>query len=304
MKPNSKKDVNNPQAEPPAILEFRLAKAYWLAIQPYTAGRRLTGAEFFIAEHAWQRLQSTRADAIEWNNANAGTQDTVLAREFAELAHDLFRKPEELTRDERLTPEILAAIAAPLTKKRPRGLTPEGAVRAACDLFWAAEKFLATLPERKKGNERIVQCFTDAFSHVTFEQIQMSNQSDSGVMPLLPPVQRGRNKGELSLPAIKTAVENYLRNELLSLTKEEYEREQRQDNRLFNKRDAKTYEEWQSGENQRIIECITNSRVPAKELCELRWQRFRAFWQHQQRRTSSRGATRTKSDTGQESNAG
>ena len=75
-----------------------------------------------------------------------------------------------------------------------------------------------------------------AFSTVTFAEIEASNRTDSGQLPLLPPVgqkKKGRTEQELaekplSKTAIKNAVRHFLDERTPRMSQEQYEREQEQ----------------------------------------------------------------------------
>src|SRR6267142_5379909 len=116
--------------------DLRLARAYWLqTIQPYIAGRKLYGVEFFIAAEAHQWLRSMAELATHSNNTEDGKKAPIPAETFPEWEKDEFHKPEELFADENLKPENLAEIAAPLAITGRDKMTSLEAVRAAHDLL-------------------------------------------------------------------------------------------------------------------------------------------------------------------------
>jgi hypothetical protein len=139
-----------------------------------------------------------------------------------------------------------------------------------------------------------------AFNTVTFAEIAASNRTDSGKLPYLPPVaqkRKGRTEQEspLSEAAIKTAVKRFLNERTLRLTQQEYERDQEQTETLAKEGklprkgtgEPRTYQEWQS-DNQKVIDdCLQNDRIRLRDLCELRWERFK-----RQCETRKRGAAK------------
>src|SRR5208337_2624354 len=123
-------------------LELRLAKGYWLkTIQPFIAGRKLRGVEFYIAADAHRWLRMMAELATSWNKSEEGKTSPVPPETFPDWEKDEFREPEELFADENLKPETLASIAAPLVEKTGReNMTAAEAVRRAHESLMAAER--------------------------------------------------------------------------------------------------------------------------------------------------------------------
>jgi hypothetical protein len=116
--------------------DLGLARAYWLkTIQPYIAGRKLYGVEFFIAQEAHEWLRMMTDLATHWNDSEEGKKAPIPAEMFPEWENEKFHKPEELFADENLKPENLAEIAAPLLIAERNKMSPAEAVRAAHDLL-------------------------------------------------------------------------------------------------------------------------------------------------------------------------
>lgn len=263
---------------------LQLAKKYWLKIQPIITNRPLRGAELFIATDAYSRLRKAAALAEEWNRTQDGQSCPVPDDEIPDFGNDPFLEPEELCRDERLKPEDLAAIAAPLMQKQRLKLKPLAAVGVAHELLMAAKRYLKSLPEQKRGTDRIIKELGMAFSTITFAEIEASNRENSGQLPLLPPVAKrtGKTLNEpLSSSAIRIAVRKFLKERTPPLMRLQYEREQEQEEnlskagRLFRASGKpKTHEEWQSDNQKAIDDCMANGRISIQALCGMRWQRF------------------------------
>ncbi len=284
--------------------KLRLAKKYWLRIQPYIRDRRLRDAELYVAADAHRRLRQAAGCAAEWNGTEEARRCSVPAEAIPDFGKDPFLEPEELCRDENLKPETLAAIAAPLMQKQAAELSPFEAVGVAHELLMAAERFVKALPEQKRGTEGWMEAFRTAFSTVTFAEIRASNMKSSGRVPLLPPSgQKRKNVSEpeqleesLSVPAIREAVKRYLDEHTPRLTQEEYERGQEQTARLakegklvmLGSGKTKTYQEWQSDTQKAIDDCMENSRVSLQDLSELRWERFERKWKQRELIASNR----------------
>lgn len=170
-------------------------------------------------------------NAEDWNCTQEGRRSPL----DVDLSGEKFREPEVLFADKDLKPQILAEIAAPLMNKNEAKVTPADAVRLAHELLMAAERYIGTLPEKKQGTESLVSDIELAFSPVSFAEIWRSNEKDSGQLPLLPPVQQGRNEGKLSLTALRKAVKDFFEQEKKSrpqITEEQYNHEAEQDARL------------------------------------------------------------------------
>jgi hypothetical protein len=289
---------------------LRLAKEYWLRLQPYIKDRHLRDAELYVAAHAHSRLCQAAGYAAEWNGTEEGRRCSVPAEAIPDFRKDPFLEPEELCRDENLKPEILAAIAAPLMQKQAAELSPFEAVGVAHELLMAAERFIKALPEQKRGTEGWMEAFRTAFSTVTFAEIRASNMKSSGRVPLLPASgQKRKNISEqeqreepLSVPAIREAVRRYLDEHTPRLTQEEYERGQEQTARLakegklvmLGSGKTRTYQEWQSDNQKAIDDCMENSRVLLQNLCGVRWERFERKWRQRELIASNRETPRRK----------
>jgi hypothetical protein len=185
-----------------------------------------------------------------------GKQFPIQAEEFAAL--EKFSNPEPFLIDKSLKPETLAVIAAPMIGKRLTKLLPSEAVRIAHDLLTAAQDYLDT--SRKAQADRFAKHLFTRIT-VSFEEIEQSNKKESGQLPLLRPVQTRRNAGQLKLSAIKAAVRHFYETRTNFLPQENEETKN---------------------------DCLLNSRIPLPDLCEMRWKRFKNFWQKQQRRAARR----------------
>ena len=274
---------------------LRLAKEYWLrTVRPHIAGRILRGVEFFAAQHARWLLQEVIKQAGDWNHlCNLKKDEAHLPVTVAvDLSADDFRAPEvpEMLFADNVKSEILAAIAAPLVKEAAK-LTPADAIRNAHELLMVAERYIGTLPEKKSGTESFIADFEQAFSTVTFAEIEASNREGSGQLPLLPPVgqkKKGRDRQEVA--------ERPLNERTPRMSQEQYEREQEQTARLakagmlvmMGSGKPRTYQEWQSDNQKAIDDCLNNNRISLQDLCTMRWERFKKSRQLQQLRAVSR----------------
>ena len=282
--------------------ELRLAKEYWLrTVQPNIERRKLRDVELFVAQDAHRRLQVSQRKAEDWNR----TQEGRLSPLDVDLSGEQFREPEVLFADKDLKPQILAEIAAPLMNKGEGKMTPAEAVRNAHELLMVAERYIGTLPEQKQGTESLVSDLHLAFSSVSFAEILRSNGKNSGQLPFLPPVQQKRNEGKLSLTALRNAVKNFLEQKKKNrpqITEEQWNRQTEQDARLAREGRLKmigsgkrmTYQEWQSQPDEAIRDCLQNNRISLQNLCTMRWERFKNFWQKQQRRVLNRRPSESK----------
>jgi hypothetical protein len=301
----------------PPEWELRLAKAYWLEkIQPYIAGRKLQGAELYIAAEAHCWLQGIAKYANDWNKSEAGKKSPISAEIFPEWEKDEFREPEELVAHENLKPEILAGIAASLQKTGRKKMAPVEVVRNAHELFMAAEQYIGTLPKQKQLTGSLIAHLELEYSKVTFDEILQSNEKKSGHLPLLPPVQTGRNDGRLTMNALKNAVRRFLKTHSSSVTQEDFEREEQsfemnikkckgdrtfpQISRLGNGKSL-TYQEWQKQNQDSIKDCLENERISPRLISTLRWERFKNHWQDQQSRAQKRKSSESKRTTKSES---
>lgn len=290
--------------------ELRLAKEYWLrTIRPHIAGRILRGAEFFVAKHAHWRLQKATKKAGDWNHLCDAKMDEARSPVLVDvdLSAESFREPEvlEMLFADSVKPETLAAIAAPMVKQAAK-LTEADAIRNAHELLMAAEQYIGTLPKKTEEIESWVADFEQAFSAVTFAEIEASNKNNSGQLPLLPPVapkRKGRPEQEigehpLSVPAIRAAVKHFLDERTPRKSQEQYEREQEQTARLakagmlfrFGNERPTSYQEWQQSNQDAIDDCLKNNRISLQDLCTMRWERFKKFRQEQQNRVFAREA--------------
>lgn len=286
-----------PLPSPSVGTELRLAKHYWLdTIQPYIAGRRLRDVELFVANYAHRNLQGAARKAAEWNATDPGKLLPVPADAIAELSNDKFRKPVPLFAEETLKPEMLASIAAGLLPRRDTERTPLETLHVAHELLFAAQQYIEKLPKRLSGIESLSMDLDLCFSTVTFDDILRSNKKDSGCLPLVPTKQRARHKGELSLRALKTAVMSFWEQEKKNrpqITEEQWNREMEQNQRLAQEGKLVmigsgkpiTYQEWESQPDETIKECLQYNRITLQSLCEMRWLRFKSFWEDQQERS-------------------
>jgi hypothetical protein len=262
-----------------------LAKEYWLrTIQPYVKDRALRGVELYVATDAHLRLRKAQEDAERWSQTIEGQGAPVPAEAFADWNRDEFREPQELCRDEKVTPELLAAIAAPMMQERAGGLTPVAVVGAAHELLRAAQQYVNALPEQKRGEARIMEEVQTALSTVTFAEIEASNKGSSGQLPLLPPVAR-KKKGKpdeeisekpLSAAGIKKAVERFISELKPRRTKEDYWAKEKEEHSNPAVARLIANEQWES-DNADLVECQKNGRVLLQNLCQLRWERFAEF---------------------------
>jgi len=293
---------------------LRLAKEYWLrTVQPHIAGRVIYGVELFVAERAYRHLLDAIEKAEKWNRLCVEKMDEAHLQVSmdVDLSAENFRRPEvpEMLFADNVKPEILAAIAAPLVKGAMK-LTPTDAIRNAHKLLMAAERYIGTLPQKKEGiGGSIVAAFEEAFSTVTFAEIEASNRIDSGQLPLLPPLgqkKKGKNKEELvelaEMPltktAIKSAVRRFLHAQTPPISQEDYERGQQQEDSLvkagimihLGSGRPVNYQEWQQRNQEEIDDCLKNGRISLIALCMMRLERFKNNSRNQQKRAFAREA--------------
>ena len=195
--------------QPELTRRLQLTKEYWLrTTQPHIEDRALRGVELYVATDAYSRLRKAHGNAELWNQTADGKRAPVPAEAFPNWSRDEFREPEELSRDEKLTPELLAAIAAPMMQGRTVGLTLLAIVGVAHDLLRAAQQYVNALPEQKRGIDHIVDGLHKAFNTVTFAEIEASNKGNSRQVPLLPP--EGRKQEAETDPKQKAKPERKL----------------------------------------------------------------------------------------------
>jgi hypothetical protein len=280
--------------------ELRLAKEYWQrTIQPHIEGRKLRGVELFVAQAAYHFLQSAQRKAEIWNRSEEGRGSPLENN----LPGESFYEPEVLYADENLKPEILATIAAPLMYQGEASQTSTEAVRTAHELLMAAERYIGTLPKKTEGTESLVADFDTAFSTVTLAEIEASNKKTSGQIPLLPPVQQKRNEGILTVTAIKNAAKRFLEQKKKNhpqISEAQWNREAKEVAKLAQQGfipypkhgtgKLTTYQHEQGKPDEVIADCLQNNRIILQDLCDLRLERFKNFWQKQQRRVLSRKA--------------
>jgi hypothetical protein len=271
--------------------ESRLVKEYWLqTVQPFIAGRKLHGVELFVAQDAWYLLRKIQDNA---------TRQSASANPLIDFTSDEFREPEELYRDENLKPETLAAIAAPLMRKDTVKLTPSAVVSVAHELLMAAERYIEKLPKQKTGAEHAGSDIRLALSPVGFADIVASNKKDSGQLPLLPGVY-GKSR-ELAMPALRAAVKRFLvekGHNRPQMTEAEWNFEAEQTKalekagRLVQLGSGKppTFQEWQNQPQEAIADALQNSRIILQDLCDLRFRRFKTFWEKQRHAGSQQKA--------------
>lgn len=278
-------------------LELRLAKEYWLkTIQPYIAGRKLHGVEFYITADAYRWLHMMMNLGIDWNKSEQGKQSPISEKTFPEWEKDEFHEPEELFVDETFKPEVLANIAASFVKTGRKKLTAAEAVRNAHDLYLVAERYIGTLPKQKQGTGSLTDVLELEFRKVTFAEILQSSEKQSGRLPLLPPVQQKRNEGRLTMNALKIAVKRFLQEQNSSKTREQYENYEQCWNDLVKKSEEDktagkpsgtpfrlgngkflTYQEWQKQNQDSINDCLENEKISFRLIAVLRYCRFKKF---------------------------
>jgi hypothetical protein len=57
------------------------------------------------------------------------------------------------------------------------------------------------------------------------------------------------------------------------------------------------YDEWQQRDQAAVDDCLKNNWISVQDLCALRWERFKKFWQGQQNRVLTREANKNASTT-------
>jgi hypothetical protein len=227
---------------------LRIANAYWLeTVQPYIADKKLGPELFYIAKIAYERLKKAKKEAEKFTIAGPVKREKSDSDNTLEIDFRIskYKEPEMMIAD--MNSETLAAIAAQLVKGGKMELKPLEAIRSAYSLNFTAKMFLKSLPQTKGDAERL-ECNLPLVE-ISIANICESNESSrkpDGDMPLLPAVQKDRNKGKLSKYAIKTA---------------------------FNKYFAKHKIPLPISINYELIEL--------RHLSELRWERFEEFWQKQ-----------------------
>lgn len=245
--------VSPPTNKTEIIQELKLATAYWMQkIYPHIKGRALSGVELCVARDAFRRLSIAASNAQRWNHTKNGKASPV---QVPTIGKDEFREPVSLCADEHLNPQALASIAAHLSPPRVESLPPSEAVRIAHELIVSAELYISSLPPKTTSIEAAVNDLDTRVTTVTFDEIKASNNGSTRRIPLLPPMQEKRNKGELSATAIKDSVSDFIKKGSTSV-----------------------------GDSDRLA----NHCVTVHVLCEMRWARFKEFWENQQDRGVSR----------------
>jgi hypothetical protein len=299
-------DPKNYSKEKRAEIEadLRLAREYWLQkIYPYIKGRILRGIELFVAQDAHQRLQTAIKEVEDWNSqftVAVGQPAPPFISVDVNLSAENFREPElpKTLFAENVKPEILAAIAMPLVNKGKRAMSPDRAIHNAHELLMAAEQYIRTLPGINEGANSLVNDLTSV--HVTFEEIYQSNRKNSGQLPLLPPQKinrKGKSEKELleepllSRIRIKAEVNRFLQ-QCPRSTQEDFEQSQIETGipGIPSYEDSEDYDQWVQQKQTMFNDCMKQNQILVEDLCELRWQRFRKFWQEQLNRVLTREA--------------
>ena len=286
--------------------ELQLAKSYWREkIQPYIAGRKLQGAEFFVAAKAHTWLTMMAKLATHWNESEEGKKSPIPVQTFPEWGKEEFNAPEEFCANENLKPEILAGIAASVMNKGETKLTPVDAIRNAHELFTAANQFINTMPP-KQGTGTIDQVIGLFHKRITFEEIIQSNAS--GNLPLLPPDQTEKHKGHLTMTGLRAAVKRFLEKYNPPLTEEEFNNdkqhrlefaEMRNTNKnLIQTGDGSgmslTYLEWQNQNHNSISIWLKNNHISLQVLAALRWDRFKSKCERERIRALKKNLPKSK----------
>lgn len=234
--------------------EIQLVSKYWFeTIHPHTKNRELPFVEWYVATDAYRRIERQMKEVQAWNESDIGKRYPVSAETIAEILRDGSSKPKALRASDKLTPEILAQIAAPLLNGRAIRLlnngkpirNPADAISIAKDLLIAAQSYTAKLPK----NPEFYAEFSVGSNPVTFDEILRSSEREG--LRLLPPVQAGRNEGKLTPMAITTAVRGYSQQRKLRF-------------------------DWRS------------KQISMGDLCSLRWDRFERFCNKQKERVRKR----------------
>lgn len=273
--------------------ELQLACDYWLrTIQPHIAGRKLRGAEYYVALSAYNRIKAAAHQAENWNRTPNGMKRPVA---IPDVDGSQYQPPEPLYADE-VKFETLASLAAQLLPKR-KSLSPSEAVQQAHDLLATAERYVSSLPKRSATATGGIASLM--FTTVTFAEIQKSNATSSGKLPLLPNLQR-KSKGNAvsgaqSLAAIRKAVKDFLEQRKIDLTEDQYTADIEQERLLIRSGQAvrmtkgkpMKYQEWKSKQDAFLQDWLKENRVCVAVVCEMRWNRFKRFARKQQENAQS-----------------
>lgn len=234
--------------------KIQLVSKYWTeTIHPYIKNRELPPVEWCVAADGYRRVEREMRDAQAWNESKIGQHFPVSAETIAAILSDESSKPKALRAADKLTPEVLAQIAAPLLNRRAIRLLNNGkpirqaadAISIARDLLIAAQSYIAKLPK----NPEFYAALSRGSDPVPFDEILRSSQA--GGLRLLPPVQAGRNEGKLTPTAIATAIKRFLKQHPLQF-------------------------DWR------------DKQISLSDLCLLRWDRFERFCNKQDERVRKR----------------
>ncbi|MBM3840114.1 MAG: hypothetical protein FJ398_19540 [Verrucomicrobia bacterium] len=248
------------EADSQAVLrQLTLARRYWLeTVHRFIAGRKLSGPELAVADHAWNRLRDAVWNAEEWNRilANGSPGTPIPDDEILNLEAPEFARPDAASR-EGLEPGQLAALAAALMPKKYGKLSRDQAVREAHELLVSAERYISGLPK----NAPSVFERSRPSAHGTVRISEIEESQESGGLPLLYKLTKRTDKENramtipLSRDAIVKAVHDYL--EGMRLPKNDMDSHLKQ------------------------------GRVTVADLCALRWKRFRSQAEKQMNRAET-----------------
>lgn len=262
--------------------ELQFACAYWLrTIQPHIAGRKLRGAEYYLAVHGHSLLKNAADKAANWNAGCRGKQSPLVLPNFEDSQ---FRPPEPIYADD-VSAAALAGVTAQLLPKKPK-LSRSEAIREAHDLIVTAEQYVANLPKRSASAAGDLASLM--FSTVTFSEIQASNKEDSGKIPLLPNEREGKaGQGlkEQTLDAIRKAVKRHLDQSIEGISEKDYEADVIQESLILENGVgqltkgrtgvAVSFQEYQAKQKSVNSYYFRNSCVLVGILAQMRFDRFK-----------------------------
>jgi hypothetical protein len=180
--------------------EFEVALAYYQqTVWRYVhnlGNLPLTGAQLDVALRAWLRLDKAQ---------RAWSDSLDIGRKAEALAVDVQKfRPRRLERDTSITPELLATlVSVRLGTTKPKSL--RAAAEDAHKILLVSRDYLDGLPAEKIKPAQMLAAY---LNKVSFQEI-LASCAEPGCFPLLPPVQTKRNKGMLTMRALKAAINRH-----------------------------------------------------------------------------------------------
>ncbi len=284
--------------------ELETPKKYWLnTVQLHIANRQLQGAELRVAEHAHWVLREAWDKAANWNRREEGKLAPI---ELPDANDAHYARPEPLYADNLPPAQVLACIAASLLPK-PGDLADDKAILRAAEIFAPSERYAASLPKKpQSGPEDYRAAFSNACSQVTAGEIYRSNKTDSGRLPLLPPLGQRRKSldaseitGAQTEDAIRKALFKHLEASLPNESRAEFDNRRQEEEKLplFRCCPSPTFQQLQDARQEQFGDLQRRDRIQVAIVAKCRWERFRKHAEaqlHRKMKTAKARGKKTK----------